>query len=507
MEKNSSTYNNKRFAQRTKFYEDYDRDTSIPEPGARLQNWADFAGINFFAKNMSPEATKQFYYPKSISNAQAFLNNSIFDNDFKNEMKKFISYMVMLNDNKTVEEIDAPKKNWLQKNTNKVEQYNEFTNWSQSERDKYSKRFDAMKNSPRGVFLQKALIALKNAEIAAAKFSFPENFAVKGAKYMSDAAPGETEPTKVEPTKRENKPQNVDSSPSNVSREPVPQKPEKPKYNYSYIKSIKAIDTPNALVYYAAKKALGLKEVTDINSYYTKDNYKTIAAEIAKIADSPYLNKLNRSLKKFKDLALDVLFDKTGGLGLEDKINTSDSASDDKKPVEDNKAGSMQIKTQDGETSLESSVQTEAGDKIRHLLEIVEDKDLPIDQLASIWRNLRVQIVNLLNNSQLETEERVEFETRLKNIDYRYNLAFNPQGGQQLKNGKFVAYTSDRLAELLLGALAAKDVTTANDYIGKLKILFAENPNYVPDQELRVKLKIKINQYNARNPDNQVEKL
>jgi hypothetical protein len=161
------------------------------------------------------------------------------------EIEKFISYMKMLNDNIGVYEIDGPKSNWLKTNKQLIDQYNEFTNWSQSERQKYSSRFNTMLDTERGAILQKALVALKNAEIAAAKVSFPRDERVKEAKYMSDAPEG-TEDTSGETSNqtpssekpRRNQPSSSQPSSSQSISRPSEEKPEKPEYNFASIKSI-----------------------------------------------------------------------------------------------------------------------------------------------------------------------------------------------------------------------------------------------------------------------------
>jgi hypothetical protein len=502
MEKNSSIYNNKRFAQRTNNYEDYERSPNIPEPGGRLSNTLTYLDLLPYGHRKDEEKD---FYPNSISNAQAFNSKSIFGDKFKQEINKFISFMILLNNNQN-SPADQPKVSWLSKNLNPVDQYNEFTNWSQSERQKYKERFNKMLGSPRGAILQKALVALKNAEIAAAKVSFKNDPGVKSAEYMSDAAEGtvdvsgqtsETKPTSRKPSRTE------PSSSQSVSR-PSEEKPQKPEYNQAYFQSIKDIENGNDLLYHAAKRALHLKNVKDIDSYYTQENYATIAEEITKIADSQHMNRINSKLKSLKEDALKILNNKTKAPVVEAPVTTTNGP-----VVGDEQAGSMKITRQDGVTSLESPVQTEAGDKIRTLLKIFDDPDLPKDDLASRWKNTRMQIIELLKDSQIEPQERIEFESKIKNIDLKYFLVFNPQGGQQTHSGKFFAYRTDDLAEQLVEVLNMPqvDVDTANDLVDRLKVMFYNSRGWQPDQELRVKLKIKINQYNARNPDNQVEKL
>ncbi len=504
MEKNSSIYNNKRFAQRTNNYGDYERDPNIPEPAARFQNWLELQGIGAM-KTFLPENTS-LYYPDSIANAKAFKLNSIYKKDtkFNSEISKFISYMTMLNDSFGEYSANDPKVNWLRNNKQPLDQYNEFTNWSQSERQKYSSRFNTMLGTPRGAILQKALVALKNAEIAAAKVSFPNDDRVKNAKYMSDAAEGtedtsgetsETKPTSRKPSQTE------PSSSQSVSR-PSEEKPEKPEYNNDYFESIKAIQNANDLVYHAAKRALKLKGVEDINSYYTQENYNTIAREITKIANSVHMNNLNPKLKDLKDEALKILKTKTKSPVVETVAPPSSET-----VKGDEQAGGMPIQRQDGVTSLESPVQTEAGDKIRELLKIADDPDLPKDQLASLWKNTRLQIVELLKDPQIEPQERIEFESKIKNIDLKYFLVFNPQGGQQTHSGRFFAYRTEDLAEQLVEVLNKPkvDVDTANDLVDRLKVMFYNSRGWQPDQELKTKLKIKINRYNFSNPDNRVK--
>jgi hypothetical protein len=498
MEKNSPIYNNKRFAQRSENYEDYERSSVIPEPAARASNWVDYLAL-LPGGYMKEEGGAKIYYPNSISNAKSFL--TIFDQKFKNEVSKFISYMTMLNDNNDAD-ADQPKVSWLRKNKNPVDQYNEFTNWSQSERQKYSSRFTTMLGTKRGAILQKALIALKNAEIAAAKVSFPYNKGVQNAEFMSDS---ETPQATNKPAT--DKPQSApEKLPSNVDSQKESQKPEVPKYNYDYMQSIKKIKKPNHLVYYAAKQALGLKDVQDINSYYTKDNYKTIAAEITKIADSPYLNKHNNSLKGLKDLALNLLFDKVGGLGLTDTPSKPDQAVVTKPKPATGNAGPMSTTTgPDGEQKVTSPVETEAGREVDRLLDVAEGLD--DNQLKRLWPGILDSINSNLINPQIDRLERIEFNQRLKDIGLRYNLAFHPEGGKQLSSGSFVVNTPEELARILRAALKVKDTKTANDAIDKLTIIFEENSSYVPYQEFKNLLRREIKQYNSRNLNDQVKDL
>lgn len=503
MKKNSSIYNNKRFAQRTDNYEDYERSSVIPEPAARAQNWATFADLGNL-KLYGNYGSQSLYYPESISNAKSFIESSIFkyDSKFTEEINKFMSYMKMLNNDQDAKS-DQPKVSWLSKSNNKapLDQYNEFTNWSQSERQKYSSRFNTMIGTKRGAILQKALVALKNAEIAAAKYSFPNNPGVKGAEYMSEAA--FTPEPNNHTAKPESKPAPTSSSPARNEREQSSLQPEKPSFNYDYIKSIKAIKgdkAANALVYHAAKKALGLKGVQDIDSYYTKDNYKIIAAEITKIADSPYLNKLNPLLKGLKTKSLDILFDKTGGLGISEKITTDATSTSELKP---GKAGTMDVtRGEDGEQKVHSPVETEAGAEVKRLIEVAEG--LENDELKRLWKNMLININILLKNPQIDSLERVDFEQKIKDIQKRYYLAFNPEGVQQLASGAGVVNTPEVLESTLLSALEVDDITTANDAVFKLKIIFSNYPKYEAYQQLKNNLKVKINRYNFQK-DNKVD--
>jgi hypothetical protein len=496
MEKNSPTYNNKRFAQRTDNYEDYERNTSIPAPAAGqgflgLQNTNEFMW-NAFRKT-SPWMRQEFYM-ESISNAKAFLNSSAYGSEFKSQISKFISYMTTLNGG-VQPEADGPKRSWLSKNKNKGDQYNEFTNWSQSERQKYSDRFEAI-TGPRKDLLQKALVALKNAEIAAAKDSYPNNPGVQAAEYMSEAKAEDKPEVSAKPS---NKP-SAESKPAEVA-----QKPQKTyeKFNYSYIPFIKKIKTANDLLFFSAMQALGMKagEYSKENesSYYTKDNHNKIQAEVNKIADSEYLNKINPLLSKLKQAALDKLFDKVGGLDVKPPAETTDTTSDNG-PL-------TTTHDEQGQTHFESNTRTEQGDKIRELFDAayqIEREDP--SQLKSLWKNLRLQILALMRSNELDPKERIEFEDKLKDLDLKYNLAFHPEGGQQLSSGAFVVNTPEALARILRAALEVDDVTAANDAVDKLKIIFEENPRFRDYQILRRQLAIEINQYNF-GKDETVKKL
>lgn len=506
MEKNSPIYNNKRFAQRTNNYGDYERDPNIPEPAARVSNTLDFLALDF--NKLLPPAK---LYPSSVHNANSFRNNSIFKDNpkFKEEISKFVSYMSMLNDNITDGRSDNPKNNWLSKNVAPLDQYNEFTNWSQSERQKYSQRFNTMLGTNRGAILQKALIALKNAEIAAAKVSFPRDERVKEAKYMSDAAEvtadasGETSnqtPSSEKP--RRNQPSSSQPSFSQSVSRPSEEKPEVPKYNFAYRKSIEDIENENDLLYHAAKRALGVRE-ENIDSYYTKENAKRITDMITKIADSDYMNGLNSKLRGLKKAALEKLLEKI----LSNIKPTPQPESPSETGTEGNgTAGSMTTMTgPDGEQKVTSPVETEAGREVDRLLDIAEGLDN--NQLKRLWKNMLDNINLLLTNPQIDNVEKVEFDQRIKDIMLRYNLAFHPEGGRQLASGAFVVNTPEDLARILRAALQVKDTKTANGAIDQLKIIFEENPINVPLQQFKTILRREIKQYNFRNPEKQVNDL
>lgn len=506
MEKNSSIYNNKRFSQRSDNYGDYERSSVIPEPAARASNLMPYLALMPYSIKNSGEGSKNAWYPDSIKNAKSFQQSAIYRTDakFYEEIRKFISYMTMLNDGKDVPESDQPKVNWLRKNKAPLDQYNEFTNWSQSERQKYKERFNTMLGNPRGAILQKALIALKNAEIAAAKYSFPNDEGVKGARYMSDgAADSEANQSENKPAfKPTAKPEAKPSAESLSGGSAGEQKPQKTKFNNAYFQSIKDIKDANDLVYHAAKRALGLSSIENINSYYTIENAPKIRAEIIKIANSQHMNRLNSKLSSFKSEALKILEKKI----IKPANNIAPGTSEENTVPPKETAGSMTIThDEEGQPQLESSVQTEAGDKIRQLLEIADDPDLGSEQLGSLWKNMRIQIYNLLNNSQIEPEERIEIEGKIKKIDRKYFLVFNPQGGQQARSGKFFAYRTEDLGHLLEEALEIKDVPTANELVNKLKVMFYDSRGWHPDLELKTKLKQKIKIYNFNNPDKQVD--
>ena len=168
-------------------------------------------------------------------------------------------------------------------------------------------------------------------------------------------------------------------------------------------------------------------------------------------------------------------------------------------------AGSMTTSTgPDGEQKVSSSVQTEAGNEVRRLLDIAEGLDS--NQLQRLWRDMLKDINILMRNPQIDIEEKVEFDQRIKDIILRYNLAFSPEGGEQLASGAFVVNTPEALARILRAALKANDVPTANDAVDKLKIIFEENSNYYDYLILRRQLAIVINQYNF-GKDDKVNKL
>jgi hypothetical protein len=78
----------------------------------------------------------------------------------------------------------------------------------------------------------------------------------------------------------------------------------------------------------------------------------------------------------------------------------------------------------------------------------------------------------------------------------RYNLAFYPEGGQQLASGAFVVNTPEALARILRAALRVKDVEAANKAVDQLKIIFDNNSEFVPYQQIKAELKQIIKRYN-----------
>jgi hypothetical protein len=254
------------------------------------------------------------------------------------------------------------------------------------------------------------------------------------------------------------------------------------------MKSIKDINNANDLVYHAAKRALGLKK-SDVNEFYTNENASKIKSEIIKIADSDYMNKLNPKLRKLKDEALDIVANK---IILNTKPTSQSDSSEDPGA---GTAGPMITATgTDGEQIVSSPVQTEAGDEIRRLLETAEGLDN--NEIKRLWPGILKSINNLLRNPQIDNLEKVEFDQRLKDIILRYNLAFHPEGGRQLASGAFVVNTPEVVSRILLQALKVNDTETANKAVDQLKIMFDDNPEHVPYQQIRASLKQKINKHN-----------
>ena len=148
----------------------------------------------------------------------------------------------------------------------------------------------------------------------------------------------------------------------------------------------------------------------------------------------------------------------------------------------------------DGEQKVTSPVRTEAGDEIDDLLDTAEGLDN--NQLKRLWKNMLNRIDVLMRNPQIDDLEKVEFEQRIKDILLRYNLAFYPEGGQQLASGAFVVNTPEALARILRAALRVKDVEAANKAVDQLEIIFDNNSEFVPYQQIKAELKQIINRYN-----------
>jgi hypothetical protein len=201
------------------------------------------------------------------------------------------------------------------------------------------------------------------------------------------------------------------------------------------------------------------------------------------------MNKINPNLRKLKQEALDKLLDKT-------LLNIKPTPQPDlPEETGTGNAGPMTTTTgPDGEQKVSSPVQTEAGDEIRELLDTAEGLDN--NQLKRLWKNMLNRIDVLMRNPQIDDLEKVEYEQRIKDILLRYNLAFYPEGGQQLASGAFVVNTPEALARILRAALRVKDVEAANKAVDQLKIIFDNNSEFVPYQQIKAELKQIIKRYN-----------
>lgn len=454
MEKNSSIYNNKRFSQRSNNYGDYERSSVIPEPAARASNLMPYLALMPYSIKNSGEGSKNAWYPDSIKNALSFKESSIygFDSKFKEEIQKFISYMTMLNDGKDVSESDKPKVDWLRKNQAPLDQYNEFTNWSQSERQKYKERFNTMLGNPRGAILQKALIALKNAEIAAAKYSFPNDDGVKGARYMSDgAADSEANQPETKPAAKPTaKPETTPSAESLSGGSAGEQKPQKTyeKFNLSYIPFVKKIKNSNDLLFFATMQAFKIKsgeyKKENESVYYNKDNYDRIKKELYKIANSPYLNEINQLLEGLYQAALDKLKEKV------DRKPDDTNKPNDKPAVTTAPPSTVNPQDRPGRSTSLTTTNTgnfpEAGKEDLfdvstfgpEAQEFIRDTVQPIKDMAEKdLTSFKLQGQELINQSfdkfnsiknKLYPKEIMTIETMLNNLQAKYMSAFSETG-------------------------------------------------------------------------------
>ena len=249
------------------------------------------------------------------------------------------------------------------------------------------------------------------------------------------------------------------------------------------------INDANLLLYLAAIKSNNYAKIDD--KYYTEENKPKILSTLDGIVSAPYNQRFHKVFETFLAGAK---------AKLDSKIAANAFAAQPAKqqPVQQQQPGISVSQTPDGKTKFTSSRQTYEGDQIRDILanaQLILDSDP--QQFRQLWPGMRKQVVSLWQGT--DDNEKIEFNSQLRDFDLKINLMNNPQGGDTTSRGTFFAYRFEDLVPQLYNALRMNDITQANDVVSKIQVLRDKDPGYEPYITEGRKLNLVISRYNGRN--------
>ncbi len=251
------------------------------------------------------------------------------------------------------------------------------------------------------------------------------------------------------------------------------------------------INNANSLLYLAAIKSNNYAKIDD--KYYTEENKPKILSTLDGIVSAPYNQRFHKVFETF-------LAEAKAKLDSKIAANASATQPTKQQPVQQQQQqpGIAVSQTPDGKTKFTSSVRTYEGDQIRDIFakaQLILDSDP--QQFRQLWPGLRKQIVALWQYT--DDNEKIEFNSQLRDFDLKINLMNNPQGGDTTSRGTFFAYRFEDLVPQLYNALRMNDVTQANDIVSKIQVLRDKDPRYEPYITESRKLNLDISRYNGRN--------
>ena len=249
------------------------------------------------------------------------------------------------------------------------------------------------------------------------------------------------------------------------------------------------INDANLLLYLAAIKSNNYAKIDD--KYYTEENKPKILSTLDGIVSAPYNQRFHKVFETFLAGAKAKLDSKIAA-------NASAAQPAKQKPVQQQQSGISASQTPDGKTKFTSSRQTYEGDQIRDILanaQLILDSDP--QQFRQLWPGMRKQVVSLWQGT--DDNEKIEFNSQLRDFDLKINLMNNPQGGDTTSRGTFFAYRFEDLVPQLYNALRMNDITQANDVVSKIQVLRDKDPSYEPYITEGRKLNLVISRYNGRN--------
>ena len=287
----------------------------------------------------------------------------------------------------------------------------------------------------------------------------------------------------------------------------------KPFYNHRIAQSkekwetdfLSKVTDANGLLYLAAVKSNGYAPIND--SYYTEENKPKILSTLDEIVNNPYNQKYHKNFASLLEGAKSKLDSKIV------KKPVQQTQQPTQQPTQQQKTnGGISAEDVNGKTRFKSDIQTYEGDQIRDIIKkanLIAEKDPA--QLKFQWPSMKKEIDALWQF--IDPNEKIELTQDIRDINMKMNNQFNPQGGEMLSTGAFVAYTPERIATLLGEALANQDVAKANELIDNAQQLWNTGlSNMTRNDESNstfIRIRNGINQYNRnfKNREKQVKTL